>query len=94
MYSVNYNIGDLVLLSPSEVIYTNTTHNCESGPAESLRFGLAVDDGVTALILDINEEPNVFGEIMFLVGLQKCYMSYHAEGRPELKIIGKIGEKQ
>ena len=90
MYSTDYKVGDLVHLSPADVVHTWTGENCDAGPVESTRFGLAVEDQVTALIIEIKEEPDVYGEITLLVGLQKCYMTYNGSfNRPELKVINE-----
>tara|TARA_B100000212_G_scaffold334902_1_gene306195 strand:- start:943 stop:1230 length:288 start_codon:yes stop_codon:yes gene_type:complete len=93
MYSTEYKIGDLVHLSPSDIIYMSNGEDCGVGPCSPTRFGLAVSDSVCGLIIDIKEEPNLHGEILLLVGLQECWMTYAgSEVRPMLKIIGKTGE--
>ena len=91
IYTCDYQIGDLVMLSPADVVQTINSNDCASGPPQTT-LGLAVDDGVTALILEIKETPEFWGhgEITLLVGKLQCYMNYNGpDCRPKLRILGK-----
>ena len=87
MVTDKYEVGDLICLNPSNILHTYDLVDCDSGPAHPHRFGLAVDDGVTAIILDIKEDPNYGGEIVLLIGLQKAYMTFQPGQKPDLRKI-------
>jgi len=94
MYTNNYDIGDLIKLSPADVVFTFCENDCEAGPSEYSRFGLAVEDNVVALLIDKKEAVEYGGELVFLVGNSRCYMTYEAAGRqPYLNVI-TISDKE
>jgi len=71
-------------------VHTFSEVDCEAGPAEYNRFGLVVEDNVVALIIDAKEDPEYGGELVFLVGNQRCYMTYQPPGNlPYLNVINK-----
>ena len=92
-YSRDYVPGDLIMLGPSDIVHTYDTVTCDAGPPEPTRFGLAVEDNVTAIVVGIKEDPDYGGEIELLVGLQRAHMTYPAGHRPELRIL-TIGDKE
>ena len=81
------------MLGPSDIVHTYDTVTCDAGPPEPTRFGLAVEDNVTAIVVGIKEDPDYGGEIELLVGLQRAHMTYPAGHRPELRIL-TIGDKE
>ena len=85
MYTNKYDIGDLVCLNAGHVVYCYDGVNCDAGPANPTRFGLAVNDFVPAIVLDIKEDPEYGGEILLLIGLQRAYMNYDPGEKPELR---------
>ena len=90
MVTDNYTVGDLIKFTPADVVYTFSEVDCESGPPEPNRFGLVVEDNVLALLIETKEDPDYGGQLMFLVGNQKCYMTYHPPGnKPYLNVINK-----
>ena len=86
-YTRNYSPGDLVMLGPSDVVHTYNNLDCDAGPASPIRFGLAVEDNVTAIVVGIKEDPEYGGEIELLIGLQQAHMTYLVGHRPELKVL-------
>ena len=87
MLTDQYIKGDLVCLSPENVVHMWHEPDCSEGPAQPTRFGLAVDDRVTAIVLDIKEDPEYGGEVVLLIGLQRAYMTYPTGQRPQLRKI-------
>lgn len=84
-----YSVGDLILLTPSNIIYSYDYHNCECGPGTPTRFGFsASNDGTPAIIINIKTDPDYGCEIIFLVGLEHYYMTHATPGDlPYLNVI-------
>ena len=92
MYTSDYKKGDLVMLSPADVIQTINEVDCASCPAYTT-LGVAIDETVTGIILEICETDEYWGhgEITLLIGTMECYMNYQGpHNRPKLRVLGKL----
>ena len=87
MLTDKYRKGDLVCLSPANVVHIWNDPDVSACEAQPERFGLAVDDHVTAIVLEIKEDVEYGGEVVLLIGLQRAYMTYPAGQRPYLRKI-------
>lgn len=84
-----YKVGDLILLTASDIIYSYDMQDCDCAPGTPTRFGFSADaEGTPAIITGIKNDPEYGCEITFLIGMNYYYMNpVGIYGLPELHLL-------